>query len=200
MTPGPQPAGLEEGVVALLMAAGAGRRAGGPKALRRDADGTAWLARSIAVLLDGGCSQVTVVLGAGAAEARTLVPDDPRVRVHEAADWDAGLGSSLRSGLQVVRLRHPAAVLIHLVDLPDVTAEVVRRVLAVGVSSAVLARATYDERPGHPVLVGSDHLAPLAARLRGDRGARDFLAGADVRSVPCGDLATGRDDDGPAHP
>ena len=46
----------------LLLAAGAGRRMGGPKALRVDADGTSWLVRSAGALLDGGCSGVTVVL------------------------------------------------------------------------------------------------------------------------------------------
>jgi CTP:molybdopterin cytidylyltransferase MocA len=43
----------------LLLAAGAGRRMGMPKALVGD-----WLARSVGVLRDGGCSGVTVVLGA----------------------------------------------------------------------------------------------------------------------------------------
>ena len=46
-----------------------------------------------------------------------------------------------------------------LVDLPDVTAEVVRRVSAAGDGPRALARATYDGWPGHPVLLGRDHWA-----------------------------------------
>ena len=34
-------------ILGVLLAAGAGRRAGGPTALRVDADGTSWLERSI---------------------------------------------------------------------------------------------------------------------------------------------------------
>ena len=34
-------------VVGLLLAAGAGERFGGPKALARDGDGTSWLLRSV---------------------------------------------------------------------------------------------------------------------------------------------------------
>lgn len=185
------------GAVGLLMAAGAGRRAGGPKALRRDADGTSWLTRATTLLLDGGCSSVLVVLGAGAVDARRLVPGDPRVRIVEASDWALGLGASLRAGLVAAEGCDPVAVLVHLVDLPDVSADVVRRVLGAGVFPTVLARAVYGGRAGHPVLVGADHLAALGDQLAGDRGAKDFLAAHDVCAVPCGDLATGLDVDGP---
>ena len=65
--------------VGVLLAAGAGRRAGGPKALRVDADGTSWLLRSIAVLRDGGCAAVIVVLGCQAARCpRRAGQIDPR--------------------------------------------------------------------------------------------------------------------------
>ena len=69
------------------------------------------------------------------------------------------------------------------------TADVVRRVLAVGVRPDVLARATYDGRPGHPVLLGRDHWSGVIDEAAGDRGARSYLAGHDVDAVECGDLA-----------
>ncbi len=59
----------------LVLAAGAGTRYGGPKALARTADGTPWLALAAGALRDGGCVDVLVALGAQAAEARPLVPD-----------------------------------------------------------------------------------------------------------------------------
>lgn len=176
----------------LLLAAGAGRRMGGPKALVRDADGTSWLVRAVAALADGGCDGVTVVLGAGADEARALVPAGPEVVV--ADDWADGMGASLRAGLAALD-RVADAVLVSLVDLPDVGADVVARVLAAGAGPGVLARAAYDGEPGHPVLLGRDHWAGVAASAAGDRGARDYLAARDVAVVECGDLATGRDVD-----
>ena len=45
-----------------MLAAGAGTRAGGPKALRRDADGVPWLHLAVAALRGGGCDPVLVVL------------------------------------------------------------------------------------------------------------------------------------------
>jgi CTP:molybdopterin cytidylyltransferase MocA len=177
----------------LLLAAGAGSRMGTPKALVRDEDGTPWLARSVDVLRAGGCRQVTVVLGARAEEARDLVPESAGVVVTE--HWETGMAASLRAGLDAARTTHADALLVHLVDLPDVTADVVARVLAAGSGPATLARAAYDGRPGHPVLLGRDHWQPVADAATGDSGARDYLATHDTLLVECGDLATGRDVD-----
>ena len=82
-----------------------------------------------------------------------------------------------------------------LVDLPDVGAEVVARVVAAATGPTSLARASYDGRLGHPVLLGRDHWEGVRASAAGDRGARDYLAAHDVTLVECGDLATGRDVD-----
>lgn len=166
----------------LLLAAGAGRRMGTPKAL---VDG--WLRRSVQVLVDGGCDHVRVVLGASADEARILL-DDLDVEVVVADDWADGMGASLKGGLGEI----DGDVLVNLVDLPDVGADVVARVLA---SGAALARATYDGRPGHPVLIGAVHREALIETLHGDVGARAYLDAHDVLGVECGDLATGRDVD-----
>ena len=177
----------------LLLAAGAGRRMGRPKALVRDEDGTSWLLRALASLRP--CDRVTVVLGASADEAARLLP--PSVDLVLAPDWSDGMGASLRAGLAALEPTETPAALVTLVDLPDVTAAVVARVLAAGSGAGVLARATYDGRPGHPVLLGRDHWAGVLAAAEGDRGARDYLAAADVTPVECGDLATGADRDTP---
>jgi CTP:molybdopterin cytidylyltransferase MocA len=176
----------------LLLAAGAGRRMGGPKALVRDPDGTSWLLRAVSALAEGGCDGVTVVVGAAADDVRALVP--PWAGVVEATDWAEGMGASLRAGLAAAP-PDVDAVLVSLVDLPDVDAAVVARVLDAGAGSSVLARAAYAGVPGHPVLIGRDHWAGAAGSARGDRGARAYLAEADVALVECGDLATGADVD-----
>jgi CTP:molybdopterin cytidylyltransferase MocA len=111
------------------------------------------------------------------------------------------MGRSLRRGLQALDGSGARAALFTLVDLPDVGAAVMRRVAdrwrEQGASADALVRATYDERPGHPVLVGREHWPGLLATLSGDVGARDYLAGRRVHEVSCDDLATGRDLDRP---
>lgn len=195
-------------LVGLLLAAGAGRRMGGPKALLRDGHDVAYLDRAVRVLVDGGCDTVTVVLGASADEARAVLadvgwssePDEgPAVDVVVAGDWDEGMGASLRAGLRALEPGAGEAALVTLVDLPDVGARVLRRVVAAGAGAGagVLVRATYDGRPGHPVLLGREHWAGVAGSASGDHGARDYLAGHDHVVCECGDLATGRDVDRP---
>jgi CTP:molybdopterin cytidylyltransferase MocA len=186
----------------VLLAAGAGRRMGRPKALVTDDAGESWLVHAVRTLRDGGCDPVTVVLGAAADEAGPLL-EGAGVRIVVAADWAEGMGASLRAGLgALLGVTGPGepgatAAVVSLVDLPDVHADVVRRLVAADAGPAALARAAYDGTPGHPVLLGRDHWVGVVACATGDRGARDYLASREVRLVECGDLATGRDRDTP---
>ena len=177
--------------VGLLLAAGEGRRFGGPKALARDDDGTSWLLRAVQALRP--CAEIVVVLGAEAERAAALLPMSvARIR---ADDWAEGMGASLRAGLTALAPTDHDTALVSLVDLPDVDAAVVARVVAASHGRGDLARAAYDGDPGHPVLLGRDHWAGVVASATGDRGARDYLAANDVDLVECGDLATGVDVD-----
>ncbi len=187
----------------LLLAAGAGRRMGTPKALVEDERGP-WLHRALDALAGGGCDGLVVVLGARAPDARAVVAawsGAPAPEVVVADDWASGMGASLRAGLGSLATTPYDVAVVTLVDLPDVGADVVRRVLAdAGEGRSTLARATYGGVPGHPVVLGADHWAGAADVARGDRGARDLLAGDGVRLVECGDLATGADVDTPPDP
>lgn len=178
----------------LLLAAGAGRRMGMPKALKRDPDGTSWLARATGVLLDGGCDAVTVVLGACGGRA---VIDIPGVRYAMCPDWEQGIGASLAHGLREISVVSASSALVHLVDLPDVSALVAQRLLQPEPDAADLRRAVYGGIVGHPVVIGRDHWQPLGAQLAGDRGANAYLRRHGALEVECGDLASGVDVDSP---
>jgi nicotine blue oxidoreductase len=58
-----------------------------------------------------------------------------------------------------------------------------------------LARAVYDGRPGHPVLLGREHWDGVIATARGDAGARDYLRQHRVVTIDCSDVAEGADVD-----
>lgn len=177
----------------LLLAAGAGSRMGRPKALLVGADGEPWLARGVRALREGGCAEVTVVLGAAAEEAAALIP--PGVATVVAEGWAEGMSASLRTGLAALDETSAEVAVVSLVDLPDVGPEVVRRVLEAGADAGTLSRATYDGGPGHPVVIGRDHWPGVLETTRGDAGARDYLATHQVTIVECGDLASGHDVD-----
>jgi len=131
-------------------------------------------------------------------EAAELVAAEAAgAEVVRAPAWEEGMGASLRAGLGHLLTEEPppTCVLVTLVDLPDVGEQVHRRVLAAATSAEVLARAAYDGRPGHPVLIGHEHWAEVLQGAVGDRGARAHLGSRTVRLVECGDLASGRDVD-----
>ncbi|KAB7756563.1 NTP transferase domain-containing protein [Mycolicibacterium phlei] len=172
-------------VAGVVLAAGAGTRFGMPKVLAAEGK---WLSVAVDALRGGGCADVVVVLGAAIVD----VPAPARAVV--ARDWADGLSASVRAGMTSVDADF---VVLHTVDTPDVGAEVVRRVVDAALASpSGLARARYGGVPGHPVVIARAHRPALLAQLRGDEGARAFLAARDdVVAVECGDLATGRDID-----
>ena len=180
--------------VGLVLAAGAGSRFGMPKSLVRSSDGTPWIGLACRALADGGCADVVVVLGAMAESAIHLVPSGNGIVV--AREWSYGQSASLRAGLEACVPSDAEAVVVTLVDLPALSSDAVRSVM-VDADAASLKRATYDGRPGHPVLIGRDHWAPLMMALAGDIGARTYLSAHSAEPVDCTDFGGGHDVDEP---
>ena len=181
----------------VLLAAGAGRRAGGPKGLRRDGSGEAWVRRSAEVLLDGGCDRVLVVVGAAGDEVAALLADRDRARsrveVVRSEDWACGMSASLTAGLRAVTAD---AALVHLVDLPDVGADVVRRVLERGgrARDAWRGPRTPAARATRSSWAPTTSL-PCWRPSPATRADAPISMNTACLAVECGDLATGRDDD-----
>lgn len=178
--------------VGIVLAAGAGTRYGGPKALAVDASGGPWLHRVVAALTTAGCAPVIVMLGAAPAAS---VPEG--VRSHVVADWETGLSASVRAALTTAAVETDAdlAVLVP-VDVPDIPAAVVRRVLRTADGDrAARVRAVFAGRPGHPVVLGRAHWDAAAAAASGDEGAGPYLSRSGAVGVECSDLWHGRDVD-----
>jgi CTP:molybdopterin cytidylyltransferase MocA len=187
-----------DGVVAVVLAAGGGRRIGGPKALLRH-EGQYLVERAIAVARAGGCETVVVVIGAQADRVRELANLDG-VLVVENPAWSKGMGTSLGAGLTaLLESGVPAdAALVMLVDTPGITPAAVARVIALPYRAALVS-ATYSGRRGHPVMLGRDHWTGVTALATGDVGARAYLSAhaGRVQTVSCDDVADDTDIDTP---
>jgi nicotine blue oxidoreductase len=186
----------EHGVTAVLLAAGAGTRLGlGPKALLPFRDRT--LVEVLAdVLLDGGCREVVVVLGADARRVRRTA-DLSRHRVVENPDWASGMGGSFQLGVAAATPQDH--VLIALVDQPRLSPRTVSRLLAVHRPGRATAAAYLDPngrlRRGHPLLLDATLRAAATQAAAGDAGARLFLQANPelIDLVDCSDLGGGED-------
>ncbi len=182
-------------VAAVVLAAGGGRRYGMPKALV-EFEGSLLVERAVRTAR-AVCDPVLVVLGAQAVDVwRQADLDGATVLANQ--DWETGMASSLRTGLEGLRgwpAPVDAAVLL-LVDMPGMTPEALRKVSEHAAPDA-LVTATYDGVRGHPVLIGRDHWAGVLETATGDEGARRYLAAHEVVEVDCTGLADPTDLDVP---
>lgn len=183
-------------VVGVLLAAGQGRRMGRPKATL-DIDGQPAWRRAATVLHDGGCDQVVVVTGAVSATAGA----EPWLHLHHHPGWADGMGTTMRVAFALPLVRVADAVVVHLVDLPDVTPAAVARLADRWrvPDAAPVQAATFGGRRRNPVLFDRSVVGEVAAQLDGDIGARRWLdANPDrVGLVACDDVGSAHDLDTP---
>lgn len=178
-------------IAGCVLAAGTSSRFGAEAKQLADLDGRPLLEHVLETLSRTELDRVVVVLG---AEVDRILDE---VDLHGAEPvvcerWADGQSASLACGLAEVE--DAEAVVICLGDQPGVSAEAVRRVLDAR-SRAGAVRATYDGKPGHPVVLEHSQIAELRD-ITGDVGARNVILRG-LREVPCEDLGGGDDVDTP---
>jgi CTP:molybdopterin cytidylyltransferase MocA len=166
--------------VAIVLAAGAGSRFGGPThKLLADLDGVPIARRSIDTARRAAIGPVVVVTGAIDPFA-----GDPPADVHVVhhPGWADGQATSLQAGLRAARQLGATAVVVGLADQPFITADAWR---AVASSQSPIAVATYSGRRRNPVRLAAE-IWPLLP-TSGDEGARSVLSVTPglVEEVPC---------------
>ena len=158
-------------VVAVVLAAGAGSRFGGPKQ-------ALLLPDVLRRVRESSVDDVVVVTGAH--------PLETDARVVHCPDWELGPGASLRCGLATLGENVEVAVIV-LADGPDISPAAVDRVVAAwqGGAGEVVA-ASYGGDRGHPAA-----LARSVWNRIPDEGARAF----EPVLIPCDDLGSPGDVD-----
>jgi CTP:molybdopterin cytidylyltransferase MocA len=160
-------------VVAVVLAAGAGRRIGAPKALL-PIGGTTFLAHVARGLDRPGVAEVVAVIGHGARRVAAMdLPAGLALILNPRPD-DGMLGSILR-GLEAAEARGADAVLLHPVDHPFTSPATTDAVIAALAAGALVAVPSYGGRRGHPAGFSRAAWPALRAAPRG-RGARAVLA------------------------
>jgi molybdenum cofactor cytidylyltransferase len=161
-------------VVAVILAAGEGRRMGGPKALLPFAK-TTFLAHCCRLYARPGIAAIVAVLGAEADRVRRESGLPAGVEAVVNPNWPRGMLSSVWRGLDAAERQGADAVLLHPVDHPLVAPATIDRVRQALEAEAAIAVPTWEGRRGHPggfsrSLFGELRSAPA------DRGARAVLA------------------------
>ncbi len=162
-------------IVGVLLAAGAGRRVGGPKALLT-LHGEPFVLPACRLLLRPGVEHVLVVLGHDAERVRTRCPElPPGASFLEHPGHAAGMLSSVLAGLAAAEQRGAEAILLHPVDQPATAVASVDAVVAALEGGAIVAVPSHAGRRGRPA--GFARAAFAALRTASpERGARQVLA------------------------
>lgn len=164
-------------VTAIILAAGQSRRMGQTKVLLPWGEQTV-LGQIVFMLAAAGLDDITVVTGAqrDAVEAEvTRLGGEFSVRsIFNSSFLEGNMLSSIQAGLAAASPWTEAA-LIALGDQPKIEAETVVKILgAYAQSHWPLIVPSFDDRRGHPWLIGRE-LWPELASARGRETARDFL-------------------------
>ena len=163
-------------IAAVVLAAGSGRRMGGPKALLRLGEETL-LQRAIRQARDAGCAPILAVVGSwdpGPLAAQAVVNGDP----------GSGMAGSIRLGIAALP-PEVEAVLLLAVDQPGVPAEHLRRLRARYLASPGRPVASaYADTLGIPAILPR-RLFPALGALQGDRGAKTLLLAEAADVLPC---------------
>ncbi len=161
-------------IAALVLAAGGSSRLGAPKQLLPWGD-TTLLGHVLKMLRDLPFDEIFVVIGASGDEILDKV-DLSDVIVIENPEWEEGMASSLRVGLDAAnRLSRAEAAAIFLGDQPDISEEVVIGLIEARRSTkrqAIVPKYRYAW--GNPVVVERS-LWPRLMSLEGDEGAKRLL-------------------------
>lgn len=156
----------------ILLAAGAGRRFGGP--VPKLLAGSPPLILHTLAALQAGLGSAVPILAVVRPEATALraLLDDQGINVTVCPAADAGMGTSLAHAAAQVGETRP--VMVALGDMPAIAPDTLLAVQDALLDGASLVQPQYQGQRGHPVGFHPRWLPALRA-LKGDSGARQLL-------------------------
>ena len=160
---------------AIVLAAGASTRLGQPKQLLQ-MNGESLLHRTVRLATGARCTPIFVVLGFE-AERMQRETADLDVRVVLNPEWQSGMGSSLRSGMEaLMRERQlPQKVVLLLSDQPMLSSEILFNLVKKSAETgSLLVASSYTGSLGVPAVFHKE-LYPDLQKVEGDKGAREVI-------------------------
>lgn len=159
------------GVAGIVLAAGRSTRMGQQKLLMPFGAST-MIDGVAACIAASGCDPVIVVTGSDDRAVRAAVRT-PEIEFVQNPDVDRGMISSIRCGVEVAP--NASAYLVALGDMPQVSVGVVKQILTNhGGSRTAITIPIYDDRRGHPIIVGAEHRDAILTKYD-DQGLRGLM-------------------------
>ena len=158
----------------ILLAAGASARMGTPKQLLKYKGST--LLQLVLDTATAAGGKVVVVLGAYAETIQQQL-NRRMAQVVENTNWQQGMSSSIRCGLEALLKSDPAmeAVIILVGDQPYISADLLQKLIAKwAVTGKKIVASTYNGTRGVPALFDTTFF-PALLSLNGQEGAKKLV-------------------------
>ena len=170
-----QPSKEQGAIAAIILAAGTSTRMGTPKQLLQF-QGRSLLRWVTETAIAAHCHPILIVVGAYRHQIQGEVTDLP-VQIVENGDWQTGMGSSIRTGIQALLNSNIAteAAVVLLCDQPFVSPQLIQQLKFHHDSTPHhIIASMYQNTIGVPALFNAA-LFPELAALSGSQGAKTVI-------------------------
>ena len=170
----------------VLLAAGSSNRMGQPKQLL-PFNGRPLIEHVLTVAQASLCDEVVVVLGKFSEQVIPLIDTTKAIVVHNR-DWEEGMASSIRCGLQSLLKKIPAvgAAIFMVCDQPFVSSTLLNELIRARTETGkTIIASTYHDTIGTPALFDKIFFDQLM-QLHGQEGAKKIIMQHihDVKTIP----------------
>jgi len=141
------------------------------------------------------CFPAIVVIGASHDQMIREIEDLP-VFIEYNPDWEKGMSSSIRKGLETLESVYPTAraVILTVADQPFLSTTILNELVEVYEKGRKkIIASEYSDSLGTPTLFDKKFF-PELKRLRGDKGARKIIEGCQKRDISSIKFAAGETD------
>jgi molybdenum cofactor cytidylyltransferase len=178
--------------VAVILAAGSSSRMGKPKQLLK-IGAESLIRKTIKTVLNSNVDQVIVVLGSNQPTHQNEIADLP-IQIIINQDWEQGIGSSIKSGIQFANNNFPQyeSILLTVCDQPLLTSDhLMKMIQAFHTEDKSIVASFYSNSPGVPALFDrsmSEKLLNLDDGHGAKKVIQDNIKSAHLIDFPKGDV------------
>ncbi len=145
-------------------------------------EGVSLIRRAVTTALNSVCESVIVVLGSSAGAIREELAQLP-VEIVENADWEGGMGTSIRAGVTAAAENNADGVILMLADQPLVSAAILNRlVLTNRATGQPIVASRYAGTVGVPVYFEREFFPHLRA-LKPQEGCKGLILANQSQTV-----------------
>jgi molybdenum cofactor cytidylyltransferase len=160
--------------VAIVLAAGSSSRMGQSKQLLK-IGGESLLHRTIKTVIDSGVDKVIVVLGSNQQTHQKEIADLP-IQIISNSNWEKGIGSSIKSGVEFVNDHFPLShsILFTVCDQPLLDSDHLKKMIHTFQAKKSIVASFYSGSPGVPALFDRSMFEKLL-QVNDGQGAKKIL-------------------------